>query len=368
MAIIPNGFYRGPRRFQGVAPTSAWVIGWKLQTDGAIHCIPALGPQGRVYVGTSSQSLYAIDTDSGAVAWTFDTGYRITTNSPVVDTAGNVYLPAVSTISLAPDRTVRWAVELGGAARSSAWLGSQNDLYVTTSVWNTGDVPALFRLDTDTGEVVWSTPFPGLHTIQSTPTEVAGGIICFTAGDGKVYGVDKTDGAVRAAFQVGGRMGCRPAATANGTMVFVITLDDGGTDKLVAINTGVLPWSLAWSVAPPGQASSPLSEPICTPAGRQVYAGFDAVVAYVEAHPLWQTASMGGAQRMALDGAQNLLFGRQDLHVSALDANGQLLQDAAHGGSGVGLAVDDDGVVYFGDSAGFVYAITSPEATPDRRI
>ncbi|MCB9758403.1 MAG: PQQ-binding-like beta-propeller repeat protein [Alphaproteobacteria bacterium] len=359
---IPNGFYRGPRRFQGVISATG-VTRWSLRTDGEIRCIAALGPGGRVYVGTGSMTLYAIDTASGTTAWTWNTGYPITTNSPVVDQGGNVYIPGLKTLSFTPDGVLRWTVQQGGVVKGSAWLGSESDLYFCTSVWRTGDVPTLFRLNTDTGETVWATPFPGLHTVLSTPTEVAGGLICFATPRGTVYGVDKETGAVAVALKVGGRMGCRPAASADGTTVYVITLNDGGTDKLVALDTSSHPWSVAWSSAPEGLTSSPLAEPICTADGEQVYAPYTSVVAYQNGQVVWQSPNVGGAQRMALDGDQNLIIGRRDLHFCALNPEGQLLQGAPVGGSGVGGAVDDDGVVYFGDSGGFVYAY-GPQPTP----
>lgn len=55
-----------------------------------MHAYPALGPDGRVYVGSSDQRVYAIDA-SGAKVWEYLTEGKVI-SSPAIGADGMVYV------------------------------------------------------------------------------------------------------------------------------------------------------------------------------------------------------------------------------------------------------------------------------------
>ncbi|MCB9758401.1 MAG: PQQ-like beta-propeller repeat protein [Alphaproteobacteria bacterium] len=358
---LPNGFYRGPRRFNGVGPTTLPTQRWSIRTSGEIMCSPAIAPNGRIYIGSKDKKLYAIDTDSGSVAWSHDTQYPFYYNTPVVDADGNVYAPGWKTMSFAPDGTVRWSVKKGGISQSSAWLGTDNDLYITTTASLATDNPTLYRLDTATGEEVWSAPFPGMREIMSTPVEVAGGLICFAGTDGNVYAYDKSDGTLRVTFAIGHRMKCRPGVSADGSMVYVCMTDNPiDQNKIVALNTAFLPWSKAWEYSPGGMYLSQLTEPIYSETSRRVFAGWYKLLCVAGGTKIWETDAIGYGTRLVFDANENLFIGREDKKISAVGQNGQVYWTLDGGGLGTGVAIDDDGVIYFGGKQGVVVAYAAP--------
>ncbi|MCB9795010.1 MAG: PQQ-binding-like beta-propeller repeat protein [Alphaproteobacteria bacterium] len=356
MAIL-NGFYAGPRVFNGQGPSTQPSLLWTAQTGDAILCSPAVGPDGRLYVGSKDKRLYALDTATGEVLWSKPTLYPFYYNSAVVDKAGNIYAPGWQTMSWDPDGNERWRTRLTGIVKSSSWLGSQGDLYVTTSPTLGDETGTLYKLDTSTGEVLWSLPVEGAREIMSTPVEVYGNKICFAGPDGTVYGVDKASGEVVTSVALGGLMKCRPGVSPDGKLVHVTTLNnDVNQNRIVALNTGSSNWSVAWDFSPGGMYLSTLTEPLCATSGSHVYAGWYRLLCVSSGRMVWQSDELRYATRLIVDGAGQLYVGRESRSLSAISSNGQLLWTLEDLGLGAGAVIGDEGEIFFGGADGTIYA------------
>src|SRR5207253_9819218 len=112
----------------------------------AWHATPAIGRDGTVYVGFSTNSstpdaagtLYALLAPSNGieptVLWTADLGPGRQTSSPTLGPDGTVYAMggAGRLSALAPDGRVKWTAQTGPTIKASPALGQDGTVYVSS--------------------------------------------------------------------------------------------------------------------------------------------------------------------------------------------------------------------------------------------
>jgi len=128
----------------GCGRISTAQLKWRFQTEGGIISSPAVA-DGVVYVGSSDNSLYAVDAAGGELKWRFETEGNVYSSPAVVD--GVVY------------------------------VGSYDK--------------RLYAIDADTGELIWQ--YEAYDYIGSTPS-VVDGVVFFGDRNGFIYAVDTKQG------------------------------------------------------------------------------------------------------------------------------------------------------------------------------
>lgn len=103
---------------------------------------PAIGPDGRIYIGNSQGEILGIDPDVQEVLWTYETGTDPDDSTryglpsfPVVDKKGVVYIGSVDRYMYALSKSgeLLWKYETGGAIGESApALGPDGTLYFSS--------------------------------------------------------------------------------------------------------------------------------------------------------------------------------------------------------------------------------------------
>ncbi len=187
-------------------------VKWKFKTRSKVISTP-LVHDGRVYFGSGDHKLYAVNEADGALVWSFQTGMRVDS--------------------------------------SPAWSGGL--IYFLSGDGN------FYALEAATGKVRWKFATegerrftaPGIHGAQprkemmpdpfdvflSSPT-IADGNVYFGSGDGHVYALEATGGALRWKFKTGDVVHATPAI--DGGVVYI-----GSWDRnLYALDakTGGLQW------------------------------------------------------------------------------------------------------------------------------
>ena len=159
---------------------------WSYETGSSVYSSPALGSDGRVYVGSYDNMLYAVASD-GALSWSYVTG-RWVESSPALGSDGRVYVGSCDTrlYAIAPNGALSWSYAAGGFVDSSPALGTDGQVYVGS------DDARLYAIASDgalewsylTGDIVLSSPALGsdgrvyvgsydnrLYCIRQAPTE-----------------------------------------------------------------------------------------------------------------------------------------------------------------------------------------------------
>ncbi|WP_049972462.1 outer membrane protein assembly factor BamB family protein [Haladaptatus cibarius] len=146
--------------------TSSGKQVWKFDTDGYVSSAPAV-VDGVLYAGTWGKQFYAVDIESGNQRWTVDVGHRFSSSSPVV-ADGRIF---VGTIGDGP-------LVVSGPEDEEKF-----------------EACALFAFDAETGNELWRyDDFGERDHIESSPA-VADGRVHFT-GENAVYALDVETGEV----------------------------------------------------------------------------------------------------------------------------------------------------------------------------
>jgi len=181
--------FRGSMEHSGVydaagAPTLTGVQ-WTFHAKGMLIASPAVDGA-TVYAGSTGGFLYAVNRASGAEKWEFDTKSRIA-SSPAVDRGlvffgaydGNFYAVETGTGKL------RWKFKTGGERQFTAehLHGMQPETEIMPDPWD---------------------------CYLSSPA-VWNGVVYFGSGDGNVYALDATTGALKWKFKTGDVVHASPA-------------------------------------------------------------------------------------------------------------------------------------------------------------
>src|SRR5258708_2762885 len=146
-------------------------VQWKFHTNGLVLSSPAIFA-GVLYVGSTDGNMYAVDIKSGTQKWKFPAGGRIPSSPGVA--GGLVYFESYSGSFIALDITngqVKWKFQTDGEHR-----------FIAKNIH--GGMPAA-EADPD--------PF---DAYLSSPT-IADGVVYFGSGDGNIYALDASSGALK---------------------------------------------------------------------------------------------------------------------------------------------------------------------------
>src|SRR5215469_1200339 len=160
-------------------------VKWKFRTKGMVISSPTIAGD-TVYIGSTDHMLYALDRASGAEKWKFKTNSRVSSSAAVASgTAyfgsydGNLYAVVSASGKL------KWKFQTGGERRFAG-----KHLHGVLPVAET--MPDPF-------DVYLSSPL------------VANGVVYFGSGDGNVYALDATSGALKWTFATGNVVHASPA-------------------------------------------------------------------------------------------------------------------------------------------------------------
>jgi outer membrane protein assembly factor BamB len=162
---------------------------WKVDLAGAVISTPVLGPDGTIYLGSvlrdtrhPAHFITAVRPD-GTIKWQFPTGWRDaqTQSSPAVGADGRIYVGAQDGFfyALNPDGTLAWKFQALSPVQQHPVVGPDGNVYV-------GLDGKLFSF-TSTGEVRWSavlgtTSLPGGPAL-SAPTVADDGTVMVLSGE-----------------------------------------------------------------------------------------------------------------------------------------------------------------------------------------
>lgn len=138
---------------------------------------PAFSPDGAsVYISTSNGQgdVFAIDTWTGQIKWTFPIAKATYGGGPAVGPDGSIYVGAQNSklYGLKEDGQLKWEFDACGNVEAFPAVTSDNNLYIAAN----GTVATLYSINTNTGAAKWS-------------KELAGGTASAVAvdADGNIY-------------------------------------------------------------------------------------------------------------------------------------------------------------------------------------
>ena len=346
---------------------------WKFETRGPAPCTPAIAG-GLAYFGSYDGHFYAVDARSGHLKWKFATGgerrfeakgihgllpktqtiadpYDIFLSSPVVaDGAvyfgsgdGNVYALDASTGAL------RWRFATGDVVHASP-------AFVTGTIYVGSWDSYLYALNAATGKEKWrfhGGEDPVVHNqvgFQSSPA-VVNGVVYTGCRDSNLYAIDATTGKLKWSFPNGGSWVIASPAVVNGHVVFATS--DSSLFHILEAESGK-----------PVLEKSTKAYVFSSPAVAGGVAYYGVLNGTLEARDLTDGALLWDYQTETAKKNSNWVF------TADRKVNGALLFRSAwrdapivaadlHFSAGVIFSspLVVNGVVYFGSTDGYLYAI-----------
>ncbi len=213
------------------------AVKWAYNASYAVVDAPTVA-DGMIYVGSNDGTLHAIHAATGVQAWSLSIGNNGFFSSPVV-VHGVVYVGSWTTGKLfALDATtgaVRWSYTTGYSLAGPTVVNGVVYVPLDGADIGTGGVDAI---NAATGALKW---FRATGNYVYTTPAVADGLVYVGSGDHKIYALKAANGAVKWTYTTGLDV-TASAAVANG--VVYDGSNDGNVYALDAA-TGVLDWSYA---------------------------------------------------------------------------------------------------------------------------
>ena len=228
---------------------------WEFSAPGGIVSSPAVY-DGRVYVGSRANRLYALDAATGAKLWERLTAGWVD-SSPAVY-GGAVYAACLGGRLYSVDRVtgaLLWIADLGAASASSPLVMAGRVFVGTGSPEN-----KLKVYDAATGALLGS--YQTAQPVDAAPS-TDGEYVYFGANDGKVYALDPVSLAPRwPAYPTLGSFGHNAVAVSSGALYFLPGRDEKEAAALGAASGALLASSPALAKTGPWtQAASPAVDP-----------------------------------------------------------------------------------------------------------
>jgi outer membrane protein assembly factor BamB len=335
-----------------MGPQSNAVVGgalhasWRTETGGQISASPTV-VDGTLYIGNNNGSLYALDAETGQILW-----------------KAHVTNPLMSAPLIFGDLVI-----VGEGDPTSRTSSPSEPVMV-------GQGPsALIGFDRATGAIRWQTTLAG--SAMPTPA-IIDGVLVHHDGAGWISGLDPATGEKKYARSIGS-MASMTAMLPVGNGDFVTMGVGSNAAWRLHADDGTLIWRSSFSKGASGIGDCP---PVTD--GARVFCDYvspvfpdtSTVIGNLTVQrvyaldlnsgvPVWDVALEGGSLPIRNEAAIPLLADGL-LYVGsaitpwmhALDpASGMLVWEAPTKGSVKGGAVDVDGVVYFGDFAGYLWAL-----------
>jgi parallel beta-helix repeat protein len=343
---VPWPMFRQNAQHTGLSPVNTSANGgrlvWSYDSSGLSQNSPAIGRDGTLYVGTSSGTLLAIESN-GILLWSLSTGNSIHT-SPALGLDGTIYFGSGKSLyAVNPNGTVKWSYEIWGGyyewIESSPVVGSDGTIYIGSHA------DRLYAFNAD-GTVRWYYA-TGLD-IVSSPAIGSDGTVYFGSEDNYLYAVTP-DGDLIWRFLTSGQMSySSPCVGSDGTIYI------GSGHNIDAVNpNGTLRWTFV-------TASKIDSSPGIGPDGT-IYFGSDDYSLYAvnrNGTQRWKFTTASGVESSPAIGSDGTIyFGSWDGRLYAICPNGTQRWEFYTGSIyRSSPAIGADGTIYVGSDSG-LYAV-----------
>ncbi|MCS7213950.1 MAG: PQQ-binding-like beta-propeller repeat protein [Candidatus Calescibacterium sp.] len=215
-------------------------ISYQIQTGGAIYSSPAIN-NGIAYIGSDDKKLYAIETTTGTVLWTYTTGGAIR-SSPAVGCFGEIYFGSDDGYlhSLTGNAVLRWNVQL--SQRKAPIVSSPAFHPKGTTVYVTVTNHRLYAVNITDGSIAWvSSALP--RPLRTSPFVSPNGATVYVVGVSRVYAFDANTGTQKWQLNINCSIETSPAVTPDGAIYVK------GDDTLYRIQDNGSSGSVVWSIA-----------------------------------------------------------------------------------------------------------------------
>jgi len=213
--------FRGNNQHTGVYNTSGPEkfnqVKWKFKTGGRIFSSPSI-VNGVVYVGSNDSCLYAVDAASGVLKWKFKTT-GVVSSSPAIDDGkvyfvsfdGNLYALNAKTGSKiwsfnCGSEKLFTAPGIHGLQPKKQMMADPWDMYLSSPIVEKGTVffgngaGSFYAIDAKTGQKKWD--FKASSVIHSSPITCEG-MVVFGDWGGRLHALDQITGKEKWFFQAG---------------------------------------------------------------------------------------------------------------------------------------------------------------------
>jgi outer membrane protein assembly factor BamB len=237
--------FHGGQGLRGRAPgelSDSLALLWKAKTGAEVKSSAALC-DGRVFIGSSDQNIYAFDLRTGARLWSCRTGDTVEAAPCVVD--GRVFVGSGDNFLYALDAgtgTLQWKYETGGQILGSAnWTRSPEGQRTWILVGSYDN--KLHCVDSESGQPVWT--YETGNYVNGSPA-VAEGKCVFGGCDARIHVVSVADGAKVTEIDSGSYIAAS-AAFVNGE---VYVGNYGNTFLRADAGAGTIVWKYSQGEAP----------------------------------------------------------------------------------------------------------------------
>ena len=324
---------------------------WSYPTPGGIYFSSPAVANGKLYVGDGSNTLYALNADTGVLLWKYAVGNYVDSSPTVAN--GIVYFgtyysdPNLYALD-ANTGALIWKYPT--QSRISSPVIVNGILYVGSTDGN------LYALNATTGALVWKTPTSQYDEINSSPA-VVNGVVYFGGSDTYVYALDATTGALIWKHSISGDGIFGSPTVANGIVYIGGGGPFGGNFYALDAGTGTQLWMFA--TTGDGIASSPAVSNGVVYFGAN-YGNVWALNAATGAL-VWRYATGYIVESSPAVANGVVYIGSEDNSVYALDAGtGSLLWSYATQNQIISSPVVVNGKLYIGSEDGYMYAFGLP--------
>lgn len=294
----------------GLTGTSSAAIPERLKVKWTYDCGEAIQSSaairdGRVFVGSVSGELTALDLQSGELLWKYEASDAIGESSPCVE-KGIVYVGdlagSVHAVSVQDGKGI-WTYETEGELKASPVVSGDRVLIGSYD-------GLLYCLSAQDGVLLWQVQTDG--PVNCT-AGIADGIAYISGCDGMLRGVRLSDGEQVVSVDIGAYTGASPVLASN--MVVFGTFEN----RVVGVDLGSK--SVRWSYEHP-EKKLPFYSSAALTAGKAVVGGRDKMVHCLESETgklLWTFATKGRVDSSPAVAAGRVYVGSKDGRFYVLD-------------------------------------------------
>jgi outer membrane protein assembly factor BamB len=248
-------------------------VQWRFETAGRVISSPAVAA-GAVYIGSTDQNLYAIDQEAGTLKWKFHTDSWVASSPAVSD--GTAFFGSFDGSFYALDAAsgkLKWKFKTEGERRfahkrlhglqpSGELIGDTWDFYLSSPAvyhgavyFGSGD-GNVYALDASTGALKWK--FHTGDVVHASPA-ISDGLVVVGSWDGILYALQADTGKPAWQFQagvdpkIGNQQGFQSSAAVENGVVYVGCRDSNV--YAIDLKTGQKKWAVhnggSWVITSP---------------------------------------------------------------------------------------------------------------------